>query len=85
MEMYQFIERDMRGGVIYIAQMSSEANNKYMISYDKGKASKCIIYEDSNNFYGCAMFQYLPFGGFNWLTQDKIYRLDMCTIHKDNL
>ena len=85
MEMYQFIERDMRGGVIYIAQMSSEANNKYMISYGKGKASKCIIYEDSNNFYGFAMFQYLPFGGFNWLTQDKIYRLDVCTIHKDNL
>ena len=35
----------MKGGVSYIAQSYSEANNKYGKSYNKDKASKDIIYK----------------------------------------
>ena len=36
-EMNEFIEKGMRGGVSYIAQTYSNANNKYMQSYNKVK------------------------------------------------
>ena len=31
------------------------------------KPSTFIAYLDMNNFYGCAMSEYLPYGGFKWL------------------
>ena len=31
-EMYLFVEKEMRGGISYIAKRSSKANNKYMQS-----------------------------------------------------
>ena len=70
--MYQFIEKDMRKRVSYVAYRYTKALNKYMKSYDKDKLSKYIVYLDANNFYGWAMNQYLPTGGFEWLTQDEI-------------
>ena len=36
-----------------------------------------IIYVDSNNFYGCAMIQYLETGGSKWLTQYEIDKSDV--------
>ena len=36
-DMYQFIEKGMEGGVNHIAQRHSTANNRYMKSYDKCK------------------------------------------------
>ena len=83
--MYQFIEKSMRGGVVYVAQKYSKANNKYMKSYHKDKSSKCIIYDNANNLYGWAIPQYHPFVGFKWLTQGKIYRLVKNTIQNNNL
>ena len=58
----------MRGGVSYVTQRYSKANNKYMESYDKVIPSKYIIYKDANNWYGRAMSEYVPFGKFKWLT-----------------
>ena len=36
--MYLFVEKGMRGGISYIAKRFSEANNKYMQSYDDKKS-----------------------------------------------
>ena len=56
--MYLFIEKGMRGGICYIAERHSKANNKYMECYDSSKESICITYLDANNLYGLAMSQY---------------------------
>ena len=40
--MYLFIEKRLKGGISYIAQRYSEANNKYMKNYDPKKT--VIIY-----------------------------------------
>ena len=38
-----------------------------MKDYDPRKPSKFTTYLDMNNFYGWAMSNYLPYGGFEWL------------------
>ena len=47
--MYQFIEKGMHGGVSYIANRYGKANNRYMEGYDEKKPSKYIMYLDANN------------------------------------
>ena len=65
-----FIEKEVRGGISYIAKRFSKANNKYMKCYDNSKESKLIVYLDANDPYGCATSQYLPYSGFKWLNQE---------------
>ena len=36
-DMYVFIEKEMRGGISYIAERYSKVNNKYMESYANKK------------------------------------------------
>ena len=74
-DMYQFIEKGMRGGISYIANRYGKANNKYMKNYDEKAPSKYIMYLDANNRYGWAMSQHLPTGGFKWLSEKKINKL----------
>ena len=66
MDMFQFFEKGMRGGVSYIAHRYARANNKYMSTYDKAKSSNYLMYHDANNLYGWAMSQLLPIGDFKW-------------------
>ena len=66
-DMYLFIEKELRGAISYIAKRYSEANNKYMKNYDPTKPSIYISYLDMNNLYGWAMSGYLPYGRFKWL------------------
>ena len=62
--MIQFIESGIRGGVSMISHRQSIANNKYMKNYDSDKELKSIIYLDANNLYGWAMCEPLPVGIF---------------------
>ena len=74
-DMHLFIEKGMRGGISYIAQRHSKANNKYTENYDSSKKSVFIMYLDANNLYGWTMTQYLPYGGFKWLIKKEIDNL----------
>ena len=76
-DMFQFIEKGMRGGVSYIANRYGNANNKYMKEYDEKAPSKYIMYLDTNNLYGWAMSQYLPTGNFKWMTDNEISKIDL--------
>ena len=76
-DIYQFIEKGMRGGISYIANRHAKANNKYIKTYDKKEPSKYIMYLDANNLYGWAMSQYLPTGNFKWLSQNQIEKTNL--------
>ena len=82
-DMFQFIEKGMRGGVSYIAHRHALANNKYLKKFDERLPSKYIMYLDANNLYGWAMSQYLPTGGFRWMTEKEIDKIDLAK-YKDN-
>lgn len=58
-DMYLFIEKGIRGGMVNSIKRYSKANNKYMKNYDPKKISKYLIYLDANNLYGWAMIQKL--------------------------
>ena len=66
-DMYLFIEKELREGISYISKRYAKANNKYMIDYDSKKPSKFTTYLDRNNLYGWGLSSYLPYGGFKWL------------------
>ena len=83
-DMYQFIEKAMRGGISYIANRYGKANNKYMSDFDETKPSKYIIYLDANNLYGWAMSQYLPTGKFKWLTQKQIDETNLAKFNENS-
>ena len=76
-DMFQFIEKGMRGGVSYITHRYGKANNKYMKEYDEKAPSKYIMYLDANNLYGWAMSQYLPTGNFKWMSEKEISKIDL--------
>ena len=82
--MFQFIEKGMRGGISYIANRYSKANNKHMKEFDEKAPSKYIMYLDANNLYGWAMSQYLPTGGFRWMTQKQIDMIDLAKYKEEN-
>ena len=83
-DMYQFIEKGMRGGISYIANRYGKANNKYMKEYDEKAPSKYIMYLDANNLYGWAMSQYLPTGGFRWMTEKQINNINLANYKEDS-
>ena len=83
-DMFQFIENGLRGGTSYIANRYGKANNRYMKEYDDKAPSKYIMYLDANNLYGWAMSQYLPTGGFRWMTQKQIDKIDLFKYKEDS-
>ena len=66
-DQYLFIEKELRGGISYLAKRYAKVNNKYMNDYDPKKPSAFISYPDMNNLYGWAITEYLPHEGFKWL------------------
>lgn len=45
---------------------------------------KFIMYLDANNLYGWAMSQHLPTGGFRWMTDKQIERIDLARYKDDS-
>ena len=64
--MYNFIEKGIRGGISNISHRHSIANNKYMKNYDPTKESKYIVYVDANNSHGWTMQQKLSIANHKW-------------------
>lgn len=83
-DMFQFIEKGMRGGISYIANRYGKANNKYMKEYNDKEPSKYIMYLDANNLYGWAMSQCMPTGGFRWMKDKEIDKINLAKYKKDS-
>ena len=54
-----------------------------MSGYNLEKPSKYILYLDANNLYGWAMSQYLPTGGFRWMTEKQIQKVSLAACTED--
>lgn len=66
-DMYEIIEKGLRGGMRQVSHKQAIANHKYMEDYyDKRKPSNYINYLDANNLYGLAMSEKLPIGTLKW-------------------
>ena len=57
-DMYLLFEKGIRGRGSYIFKRYSQANNKYLKSYDPKQESKHIVYLDSKHLYGYAMYKF---------------------------
>ena len=70
-----FLEKGMRGGVSYISKR-----------YSKSDENTEIMYWDMNNLYGTVMsFNYLPYGGFKFLSEKEIDVFDLDSIPENSL
>ena len=74
-DMQNFIEKGMRGGISTITRYAV-ANNKYMKNYNPEVESSYIPYLDANNLYGWARSQKLPTGDFRWIPCPEYINLD---------
>jgi len=86
-EIYQFFEAGIRGGVASINKRYAEANNKYMgDKYDPHKESSYIIYLDMTNLYGFSMIDYMPVKDFKWLPENQFEQFlkDLSTLSAQN-
>ena len=82
-EMHQFLEKGMRGGISMIVHRFAQANNQYLKDHNPEQSSSYIIYKDANNLYGLAMIQSLPVSDFKWMSDEEIESLDVMTVADD--
>lgn len=82
-EMYEMIERGIRGGIAQCSLRHAKANNKYIPGYDKSKPSTYLIYLDCTNLYGYAMMKKMPVSEFRFLRAEEIEKLDVLSISDD--
>ena len=73
--MLNFFEGGIRGGVSCIMNRYAKANHPSLPNYDETAPIKNILYLDMNNLYGRAMIDPLPVSGFRWLSRDEIVDL----------
>ena len=66
LDMHQFIERGMRGGISMVSKRYAKANNPLIEGYDPENLKNYITYLDANKLYGWAMSLPLPKKGFHW-------------------
>ena len=83
LDMYTFIEDNLRGGVTTINHRYFKANNKYIDDFDDSMPSTFAHYVDCNNLYGKGMELPLPTGNFGWLERQEIDSLKIMEINPD--
>jgi len=86
-EKFLMIENNIRGGISVVSHRHAKANNAYTDDYyDFSTPTSFLLYVDSNNLYGHAMRQPLPFGEFEFLSDEAIDNLEtnIATIPADS-
>ena len=79
-EMYQLLERGIRGGLSQCSLRHAKANNKYLPHFDDSKPSSYIVYLDCNNLYGYAMMKKFPISEFEFMPQSNINNFNVMDI-----
>ena len=52
--------------------------------YDDSSDNSFIMYFDANNLYGWVMTQYLPYGGFGWMSDGEIDEINFDLVEEDS-
>lgn len=71
-EMIDFINKGIRGGVVQLNIKEAIANNKDLNDFDPNSPSIFIEYYDANNLYGLAMSQCLPYSSFEFVDEANL-------------
>ena len=74
LDMYNFIENGIRGGITNVIHRFAETRNE----------NEHIVYLDCNNLYGYAMTQLLPYKDFKWLDPNTYSAFNVQDIKDDN-
>ncbi|XP_064653079.1 uncharacterized protein LOC135503432 [Lineus longissimus] len=82
-DMYNFFELGIRGGICQASHRYGKANNPYLENFDSEKPTSYITYVDANNLYGVAMGQDLPVRKFKWMKDFSKWRQIPCTLEVD--
>lgn len=83
-EMYQMIEKGIRGGLAQCSLRHAKANNRYLTDYNDTETSSYLIYLDCVNLYGFAMLQYLPTSNFEFLKHEDIEKFNVQNVSHDS-
>ena len=79
-ETYLFFEKGTIGGISYISNRYSKADNKYLKACDPKQEPKHMVYLYVNNLHGYAMSKFLPTSGFKCI-DPKEFDLNKYTSH----
>ena len=71
-DILQFIESGIRGGISVISHRHAEANSPLMSSYDPSEPESHLLYIDANNLYGHAMSQKVPVDEIKWVDGETV-------------
>ena len=84
-DMYNFVENSIRGGISMISTRHAQANNpSFPDTYDASLPRQDLIYLDANNLYGWAMSQFLSTHGFRFLQKEEISTLKLQDLSHDD-
>lgn len=70
-EIYQMLEKGIRGGLAQCCLRNAKANNKYLANYKPKDPASYLIYLDCVNLYGFAMMKCLPTNNFRFLRSEE--------------
>ena len=77
MDMYQMVEKGMRGGISQISHRYASANLSDMDTYKEPR--RTLMYQDANALYSWALSQLLPTKYFKWIDP-----IDVSEVPDDN-
>ena len=80
-DMYQMVEKGMRGGISNISHRYATANHPSMKTFNANERIRTLTYQDANALYSWAMSQLLPMKNFKWISPDEI---DILQVPRDN-
>ena len=74
--MLLILEKSIWGRIFHPIYRYAEANNKYMVDYDKNKESSYLQHWNVNNLYGYAMLQKLLVNNFELIKDNSQFNED---------
>ncbi|XP_064472389.1 uncharacterized protein LOC135386401 [Ornithodoros turicata] len=83
-EMYETIEKGIRGGICNSFHRYCRPNHEGCDDYDPQQEKKLIQYLDVNSLYAYAMTFHLPTGGFKWVDPSSLGDIDFLKIPHDS-